>query len=49
MEIRYCFIVYELGTASGLIGCLYTYTCEHDISIYGKSLIDWWNIYMKFE
>jgi len=39
MEIRCCFIVYELGTMSCMMGCLYTYACQHDISIYRNSLI----------
>jgi len=41
MEIRYCFIVYELGTVSCMISCLYRYVCQHDISIYGNSRIGW--------
>jgi len=41
MEIRCCSVVYELGTVSCMIGCLYTYACQHDISIYGNSLIGW--------
>jgi len=41
MEIRCCFIVCELGTVICMIGCLYTYACQHDISIYGNSLIGW--------
>ena len=41
MKIRYCFIVYELGTISCMIGCLYTNTYQHDISIDGNFLIGW--------
>jgi len=41
MEIKCCFIVYELGNGSCMIGGVYTYACQHDISIYGNSLIGW--------
>ena len=44
MRTRCCFIVYELGSMSCMIGCLYTYTYRHDIGIYGNFLIDWWNM-----
>jgi len=41
MKIICCFIVYGLGTVSCMIGGLYTYTYQPDISIYENSLIGW--------